>query len=113
MFGNKIANNTDVSRGAAKRAIIFTIYLQGAMEDFQAINYLGRIPYRGAILRNGNNNLNAHTTISNTQPRTKTRNKYERYRTHRERKKTRQDTSTYNHTSTPKKYKQQRNKQRI
>ena len=64
-YGSKIQNNVGVFQGAATSALLFIIYLQDMMEDYQALNYLDHIPYRATKQRNEQSKTN--TLLNTTQ----------------------------------------------
>ena len=58
----KINNNIGVFQGSATSALLFIIYLQDMMDDFHALNYLQKIPYRETKQRDEQSKVNTLLT---------------------------------------------------
>ena len=61
-YGGEINNNIGVSQGSAASALLFIIYLQDMMDDFHALNYLHKIPYRETKQRDEQSKINTLLT---------------------------------------------------
>ena len=73
-YGEKTENNIGVFQGSAISALLFIIYLQDMMEDFEAINYLGHIPYRTTKQRSEKSKINELINQIHTQEQNTTKN---------------------------------------
>ena len=73
-YGTPVNNNVGVFQGETLSALLFIIYLDGVMQDYQSLNEKARIPRRITIRQERENRNKIHFQNRTNGPATTLRN---------------------------------------